>query len=254
MDKIFLNEASWQNTFPHRVMPMPDEWLPGLLLRCDEVNHWRSRTTLSHLLSPGPEKFHRCWRTETPNLIVVQSSALNLGYLAQRLALPTNVLITTTYHMELARLYSTLKPHPWFLSESFAFHFCPLCIAEAQLLRRCLILPHITICPQHHVRLVEQCPCGMSPHLFHRQNSPFTCPGCGRDWAEFPRIEVTSADLAREQKFLRWYAFFFSKDAPPLTREMLQLLTGSILKRSLGSLIALLVEQGRSPQDMQMDY
>jgi hypothetical protein len=39
------------------------EWLAGLLLRCDEVNHWESRTTLTHLLAPGPEKFHRCWRT-----------------------------------------------------------------------------------------------------------------------------------------------------------------------------------------------
>ncbi len=250
MQSISLADPAWQMTFPHRVTPRPDEWLLGLLLRCDETNHWESRTTLSHLLSPGPEKFHRCWRTETPNLIVIQSSALNLDYLAQRLSLPTNVLIATTYHMELARLYSTIQPHPRFLSETFLFHLCPQCIAEARLLRRILILPHITICPQHHVRLVEQCRCGRSLHLFHRQDSPFTCSGCRRDWAELPRIEVASVDLAREQKFLRWYAFFFSQGAPPLTRETLQLLTGSILKRSLGSLIALLVERGRSPQDI----
>ncbi len=214
------------------------------------MNHWGSRTTLTHLLAPGPEKFHRSWRTETPNLIVIQSSALKLDSLAQLLALPTNMLIATTYHMELARLYSTQQPRPWFLSETFVFHLCPACIAETRLLRRSLILPHITICLQHHVRLVEQCPCGMPLHLFHRQDSPFTCSGCKRDWAEFPRIEATPTDLAREQKFLRWYAFFFSQEAPPLTRETLQLLTGSILKRSLGSLIALLVEQGSSPQDM----
>ena len=64
-----VNAPAWQNTFPHRVMPLPDERIPGLLLRCDKVNHWGSRTTLTHLLSPGPEKFHRCWRTEMPNLI-----------------------------------------------------------------------------------------------------------------------------------------------------------------------------------------
>ena len=244
---ISLGEATWSTTFPHRVMPLPDEWLPGLLLRCDEANHWESRATLTHVLAPGPEKFHRCWRTETPNLIAIQPSALNIDYLAQFLALPTNMLIATTYHMELARLYSTLKPHPRFLSESFAFHLCPQCIAEARLLQRTLILPHITICPQHHIRLVQRCPCGSPLHLFHRLDSPFTCSSCKRDWAELPRIEVTPTDLAREQKFLRWYAFFFSKDAPPLTRETLQLLTGSILKRSLGSLTALLVKEGHSP-------
>ncbi len=67
---------------------------------------------------------------------------------------------------------------------------------------------------------------------------------------ELPRIEATPADLVKEQRFLRLYAFFFSKEAPPLTREMLQLLTGSILKRSLGSLVASLVEQRYSPQDI----
>jgi hypothetical protein len=116
MQSIPISDPAWLTTFPHRVAPLPDEWLAGLLLRSDEVNHWESRTTLTHLLAPGPEKFHRCWRTETPNLIVIQSSALHLDSLAQLLALPTNMLIATTYHMELARLYSTLQPHPRFLS------------------------------------------------------------------------------------------------------------------------------------------
>jgi TniQ len=247
MHTVSISDACWQTTFPHLVTPFDDEWLPGLLLRCDEANHWESRTTLTYLLAPGPEKFHRCWRTETPNLIVIQSSALKLNALAQCLALPTNMLFATTYHMELARLYSTLRPHPRFLSESFTFHLCPACIAEARLLRRSSILPHITICQQHHIRLVQRCLCGAPLRLFHQQTLPFICSDCRRDWAEFPRIEATPTDLEREQRFLNWYAFFFSKDAPPLTREVLQLLAGSILKRSLGSLTALLVKEGRSP-------
>ncbi|MEO8954776.1 MAG: hypothetical protein ACR2H5_17525 [Ktedonobacteraceae bacterium] len=101
---------------------------------------------------------------------------------------------------------------------------------------------------QHHLYLVEQCACGRSLHLFHRQAAPFLCSGCGRDWAELPQRAANTPDLAREQSFLQWYAFFFSTSTPPLTRETLLFLTNSILKRSLGSLIALLVERGRSPK------
>jgi hypothetical protein len=183
-------------------------------------------------------------------LIVIQPYSLNLDYLAQRLFLPTNALLATTYHLELTRLYDQARPRPELLHTSFAFQLCPQCITEARLLRRTLTLPHIITCPQHHLRLTEQCQCGTLLHLFHRQALPFTCHMCGQDWAKLPRVEATAADLAREQKFLRWYAFFFSREAPSMTKEMLRLLTGSILKRSLGSLIALLVERGQSPQDI----
>src|SRR5712691_6440764 len=50
-----MDTPAWQQTLPRRVTPFPDEWLPGLLLRCDEVNHWESRATLAYLLSPGPD-------------------------------------------------------------------------------------------------------------------------------------------------------------------------------------------------------
>jgi len=186
---------------------------------------------------------------ETPNLIVIQSAALNLDSLAQRLSLPTNVLIATTYHMELARLYSTLQPHPRFLSETLLFHLCPQCLAEARILQRTLALPYITTCPRHQIALVERCPCGTSLQLFHRLAPPFTCHGCGRDWAELPRIKIDPASQMREQALLRWYEFFFSPTAPTMTRNVLQFLTGSILKRSLGELVALLVERKRSPQE-----
>lgn len=181
MLSIHISDPTWKVTFPHRVLPQQDEWLPGLLLRCDEVNHWVSRTTLTHLLSPGPEKFHRYWRTETPNLVVIPSSALNLDILAQRLLLPPQMLLAMTYHQELARLYSTTHPRPRFLGELPAFHLCPACIAEARLLRRTLTLPYITICPQHHVYLIEQCLCGRPLSLFRRQDSPFTCFHCRQD-------------------------------------------------------------------------
>ena len=130
MQPISLGEATWNATFPHRVMPLQDEWLPGLLLRCDEVNHWGSRTTLTHLLAAGPEKFHRCWRTANPLLAVIQPSSLNLDSLAQCLALPTSLLLATTYHVELAHLYGPKRLHPRLLSETFTFHLCPACLAH----------------------------------------------------------------------------------------------------------------------------
>ncbi len=48
---LHLCDPAWLSTFPHRVAPSPHEWFPGLLLRCDEINHWESETTLSHLRS-----------------------------------------------------------------------------------------------------------------------------------------------------------------------------------------------------------
>jgi len=158
--------------------------------------------------------------------------------------------MATRYHTELTRLYEQTRPRPDLLSPSFTFHLCPYCIAEARMLRRTLALPYISTCPSHHIVLVERCPCGTSLQLFHRQAPPFTCRGCGRDWAELPRIKIDPASQMREQAFLRWYEFFFSTEAPPMTRNVLQFLTGSILKRSLGSLIALLVERKRSPQEL----
>jgi TniQ len=251
IQSLSLLDPAWPTTFPHRVMPLQDEWLPGLLLRCDEVNHWECRTTLTHVLSPGPEKFHRYWRTETPYLIVIRSSALNLDALAQLLALPMNVLITTTYHMELARLYSPREARPQFLNETFLFHLCPACIAEARLLRRTLTLPHITICPQHRLLLTGQCLCGTSLHLFHRQSPPFTCYACGQDWAKLPWIEAISEHVEQEQKFLTWYAFFFSKGTPLILRAAQYMMIGfSRELLPLGRLLPLLVQSGRFPQDV----
>lgn len=191
MQTIYIDDPAWQTTFPRLVAPRRDEWLPGLLLRCDEVNGWGSRTTLAHLLRPGPEKFHRCWRTGTPNLIVIPHSSLNLDYLAQLLAAPTSALLATTYHAELARIYDTARPLPRHLNPSFSFHVCPACLVEARLLQRTLTLPHNTFCPQHQVAFVGTCQCGTALQLFHRQALPFTCHTCGLHWAHLPRIKAS---------------------------------------------------------------
>lgn len=222
MNRLSLNEDPFYLTFPHRLTPLPEEWLPGLLLRCDEVNHWASRTTLAYLLHPGPEKFHRCWRTKTPNLSVILPSSLHLDHLARTLDISLEALLATTYQAELARLSDDAKPHPTSLTRWFSFHLCPICLAEHRVLRRTLALPHLTLCPQHHVALQSRCHCGEPLHLFHRQAAPFTCSTCGLDWSHLPRIEASSECLAADQKLLRWYEFWFSEGTPQLMQRAKQ--------------------------------
>lgn len=44
-DCILFGDPRWSTTLPHRVQPVPDEWLVGLVLRCDLVNGWAAGTT-----------------------------------------------------------------------------------------------------------------------------------------------------------------------------------------------------------------
>jgi len=89
-----------------------------------------------------------------------------------------------------------------------------------------------------------------SPAPFSSTGTTVYMPYLWSDWAELPQLQTDPASHPKEQQFQRWYELFFSTRAPPLTRDVLQFLTGSILKRSLGSLIALLVERKRSPQEL----
>lgn len=223
MTPLRMNEDPFYLTFPHRLTPLSEEWLPGLLLRCDAANHWASRTTLAYLLHPGPEKFHRCWRTATPNLSVILPYSLNLTYLAQALDMPVEVLLATTYQTELTRLYGDVRLSTRHLSRSFAFHLCPACLAEHRLLRRTLTLPLLTVCPQHHIRLLTTCQCRLPLRLFQQGAPPFACSTCGVDWADLPRNEAASDRVLLEQRLLAWYEVLFSKGTPHLMLHASQL-------------------------------
>ncbi len=56
MHHIPLADPAWRTTFPHLVAPLPNEWIAGLLLRCDEANFWGSGTTLGHILRPESKR------------------------------------------------------------------------------------------------------------------------------------------------------------------------------------------------------
>ncbi len=49
MQRLSPGNPEWFSTLPQRVSPLADEWLPGLLLRCDEANEWSSGTTFRYL-------------------------------------------------------------------------------------------------------------------------------------------------------------------------------------------------------------
>ncbi len=151
--------------------------------------------------------------------------------LAQLLAVPASSLLATTYQLELSNLYDTPSPHATYLRRSFPFHLCPECIAEGRLLKRALILPHITCCPSHHVALVKTCRCGTPLQIFARQSLPFTCQRCCLDWAQLPRLAAPKERVALEQKLMSYYAFFFSNGTPVVLAKAQQLVREEMKKR-----------------------
>src|SRR6266699_5112294 len=101
MQPVYIPDTAWRTTFPRLVAPLAAEWLAGLLLRCDDVNHWGSGTTLLHLrytTDAYPERYN-------PNLIV--PATFKFDRLAQVLGIPNkDDLIITTYLSELSRCYA----------------------------------------------------------------------------------------------------------------------------------------------------
>jgi hypothetical protein len=178
MQGLAFDDPAWRTTFPHRVLPRQDEWLASLLWRCDEANHWKSGTTVVHLLHAA------CKHGSTNRFNIMVPSWVHLTQLSQLLAIPTSSIVATTYQSELDRL--SLVPGRLFIqaNASFQFSLCPACVAEKRMLTRPLMLPHITSCPEHHVTLQHACQCGARLRLFCRQGPPFTCSTCALDWGK----------------------------------------------------------------------
>lgn len=268
MHLLTLDDPEWVTTFPRRVAPLPDEWLGGLLLRCDEVNSWPSGTTLINL-------FHS---SSSNTLVAVPDSILE--DLAQLLAISRSTLLVTTYESELMHLYGILKPPAKLLSRPARFRFCPACVSENRILKRTLMLAHLMACPQHQVTFVSTCPCGNAQRLFSVRTLPFTCDRCGLDWRQFPQSPVHPERLALEQRLLSWYEFFFCNGTPTLLTKAAEMihevvtrngstplrrLDGRIIRSTapyyagypgrfaLGNLVDLLVSLDLFPHDLAID-
>src|SRR6266566_8905998 len=190
MRDIHISDPAWRTTFPYLVAPLPNEWLAGVLLRCDERNCWGSGTTLGYVLRPGSKQ------SAMNELSTIVPTVIDLEMLAQVLSVPVSHMVATTYLAELARLYGSQHLHAKLLSSSFPFHVCPACIAEERKLSRWLTLPHIMHCPEHHLSLVSSCSCGAALRLFHRKSRPFTCCKC----AWIGKTSRTSRETLHEWK------------------------------------------------------
>jgi TniQ len=225
MHDIHISEPTWRTTFPHLVTPLPDEWIAGVLLRCDEKNLWSSGTTLKHVLHTGSK------RSAMNDLSTIVPTVIDLEKLAQALSMPASRIVATTYLAELARLYGSEHLHAKLLSSSFTFHVCPKCIAEERKLSRVLTLPHIIHCPEHHLALVSTCSCGADLRLFHQKSPPFLCHKCGLDWKHLPHVEGDPARMETEQQLLSSYQFFWTRGTPELLASALRLIYDSVVEK-----------------------
>src|SRR5258708_7102141 len=122
MHTVLITDSCWQTTFPYMVTPLPDEWLSGLLLRCDEANHWPSGTTSAYLLRNSTYNASQStYHTLVPPPWLLEE-------LSELLSVSLRHLHATTYLPELTRMYHLSKlPHPTLLNSSYFFHFCPEC-------------------------------------------------------------------------------------------------------------------------------
>ncbi len=288
MPQITRVEPSWLSTLPHVTAPLADEWIAGLLLRCDEMNHRESGTTWRYLLRSTT---HPGFGPGSPCIVVPESI---LEYLIHLLMISTKHLLATTYACELARLYAPARPHaehllghrrgvtiPPLLEKSIGnranatvvgFHICPICIAQARLLRRAALLPLLKYCPTHHVAFHTHCTCGCPLILFSRRKQPFRCFTCGLDWAQLPHLRPSPDEVRLECDLWTLYEFFLVEGTDELKASALSLvrqylkthqplalklvsgrtlsLTSNLDQLSLGYVIDLLVSIGIAPKDI----
>lgn len=245
MARIPFSDPAWKTTFPFLVEPRANEWLVGLLLHCDEANHWGSGTTLTHICRKNEKTANSDWTFIAP-------SGFPFDDLADALAVPYEALVATTYQAELARIYGMADPHALLLQTSFSFRLCPVCVAEQRLLTRTLVLPHITICPQHQIVLVTTCLCGTALRPFHKQAPPFRCFKCGLDWAELPQKQADQTRVEIEAQVLSYYQFFWTYGTPDVLASALRLVYDSVVEK--GEIRAPLSDHISWPQSSGKSY
>ena len=200
MPHLHISDPAWQTTFPFLVAPMQDEWLTGLLLRCDEANHWGSGTTLIHLCRRNEKTANSDWTFIAP-------SGFPFDDLADALAVSREALVATTYQAELARIYGVADPHALLLQTSFSFRLCPVCVAEQRLLTRTLVLPHITICPRHHIMLALPAFVGQRYDLFRNKLRHFDASSVAWIGQNCPRKRLTRHVSRSKHKCSRTISF-----------------------------------------------
>jgi len=219
MQRVTVDNPTWQTTLPKWVTPLHDEWLPGLLLRCDEVNDWESGAVVRYLL--------RAMESTLSDLNLITPSLTFLRHFAQILSMPISTVVETTYRSELASMAGVSYP---IVRLDYLSKLCPECITQQRLLRRTLALPNIRCCTQHHLKLQSWCRCSQKLHFFSPKALPFTCPICSLDWRLLPREEATKQDITHDLRLLSYYMFFFYEATPNLLFKVQDLIGENVRK------------------------
>lgn len=208
-----LLDPRWQLTLPHLVVPRDNEWLPGLLTRCDQVNDWPTRTTYKLVTS-------RTSRQRRGRLLT--GIGVDFGSLSQLLSVSAEALESTTFGREVRSLYGNVAPSH--VGAYAPFQVCPLCIADSQLLARTLALPFVRTCPIHSCLLVRTCSCDRPLKVLEVGTEPFTCGGCYLPWAKLPTISADTAVANFDRELVNAYDRIFSSPKqwrPALRRRLL---------------------------------
>jgi hypothetical protein len=225
---IGCDDPRWRSTVPHLVTPLGDEWLVGLVLRCDLANGWPAGTT-ARGLRRSPTSLNILDKTLGA---FATGRALDLSRLAERLALPLTALRGATFEAGLEKLRASGQPTPRRLTLARPFRVCPACIAERRFVARGHVLPLVYSCREHGLWLESTCRCGARLRPFHKA-APFTCPVCSAGWWELPIRSADDATVALDARLSRLYRFFLERGTADSIRHAMQAVLAEMAGRGL---------------------
>jgi hypothetical protein len=239
---IGVDDSRWLTTLPHLVRPLSDEWLVGLLLRCDLANGWSAGTTGRQLRrSPTSPPI------STQTLCAFAAArTLNLPRLAALLAMPLGSLRQTTFEAELMRLRTPGRAGPRRLVVARPFRICPACIAAQRLVARSHVLPLVYSCPEHGVWLEATCRCGAPLRPFHRA-APFTCPACALGWWDLPSRVADVDTLTLDSRLMQLFRSFLDHGTAESIVHAMQAVVDERRKRGLKRQLPPLPREGALP-------
>ena len=225
---VAIHDPWWSFTFPQVVKPRrrDDESFIGLLLRCDFANSWPAGVSLQLSSTVPMRQYPRA---------VMWSYNVQIDALADALARTPRAVRSTTYEAELTALYTGTATGRWadLLGLDTPFQICPRCIADGHLLRRSHLLPGLTHCPVHHVKLCRECACRAPlqafrakpfPRLPRRLVMPYVCSHCGHPWESLPCQVGGPDELDSDQHLFNWYETFLTHATPEFFMRALALL------------------------------
>ena len=227
-DCILFGDPRWSTTLPHRVQPVPDEWLVGLVLRCDLVNGWAAGTTARGLHA------HPISLTILGEKLgaFAYARTIDLSRLAGLLAVPVASLRQTTFEAGLERLRAPGQLTPRRIVVGRPFRVCPECIISGRLIARSHALPMVYTCQEHETLLGHKCRCDSTLRPFHGA-APFTCPNCSVSWADLPVHGADADTLALDARLLSLYRFFLERGGPDSIGNALRAVSDEMARRGI---------------------